>query len=141
MNKLLTFIVILCGFHLAEAKAFDPGSQINCWNHEGHRFSIEIKKGGTLRVAPYDDAIIRFESGAYNWHWMKLESSNIGRLISQYTYKILSGGDLIVSETVKLGRGGCGRGLCEDNFEKKVLAAKLISSFGQASLYACAQKN
>jgi hypothetical protein len=137
MKKLVGILTVILSAQTGFAGQFAPGTKIQCGGQPGTGFVLEVHEFDVPRVAPYDDAIITFEKGQHNWKWLQLAAYNQGALTSQHVYNILGGGQLLISESVRMGRGGCGRGSCDFLGNSKAINAKLTTSYGQQHGYAC----
>lgn len=129
MFKLMILMTLMVG---ASAHAANFLSDVECVNdqttfklvHQGNP-----RNGATAHIAELQGT---FPFGGV---WLWKISSEGGYLSSQTKFKTMNGGVLTVSEQVLMGRGGCGRGSCDNHF--KIISAYFIAPNSEEYLYDC----
>lgn len=136
MNK--TLYVLAAAAALAfQAETASAKTTYQCSGVDNPGFVVQTLGGKVPRVTPFDDATLQFADDKSHWDWMQLVSKQEGTLNAQYIYNLMLGGQLTISESVFVGRGGCGRGDCELPSSRKTISAKLVNAHGQESYYSC----
>lgn len=114
------------------AYAANSLKNVECFNEETTFKLINEgnpRNGATAKIADSQGAF------PFGGAWLWLLSSDGGYLNSQTKYKTMDGGTLTVSEQVLIGRGGCGRGSCDNN--QKIISAYYISPSADEFIYDC----
>ncbi|MFN9068882.1 MAG: hypothetical protein ACK5V3_16770, partial [Bdellovibrionales bacterium] len=136
----LSAIVISFGIPWAQAQTFpqghlQPGTLVSCKDPQGNQLNLQVGNGHPTRLHPYDFARAWFQD-PQNFAWIKLQEYKNYGLGSVYILKSMAGSEIHLVETVRHSRL-CGRGSCDGFKAPRVLNAKLITSLGQTSHYAC----
>ncbi|MNJ92524.1 hypothetical protein D3C87_101960 [compost metagenome] len=131
MFKKLVVLVILTVSGMS-AYASNSPKNVECFNDDT---SFKIVNEGNPRNKATAKIADHQGSFPFGGAWLWLISSDGGYLNSQTKYKTMNGGTLTVSEQVLIGRGGCGRGSCDNN--QKLISAYYISPSADEFIYDC----
>lgn len=127
MYKKIVVLVMLTMSSI-NAKATFGSYGVSCAN-EDSSFKIEV-----LRTYFLTDL-----SGALPFEEGRLSMIEIkdGYMSTTTKYKTMDGGVLTISEETLMGRGGCGRGSCEN--QPKIISAQFVNMNGDEFYYGCSK--